>query len=453
MKTTTWETKLVNVVDLFLDEENVRLDHSSGPASQDALAHDLFVNQDAYELAQGIARNGLFQHELPIVIEDGKRLVVIEGNRRVAALKGLIQPSLVPSHSAKLEQLKKSSEFLPISSIEVKVAPSRAAALQLLAAIHTTESRKPWTTLRQAYFYYAQVQSKSRNLKQLVSEYPNVDVPRFIRMWEMHQIARSISYDTPEDASRVADQLNFPITTLERIYDNEAFQVAFGVAFDKNGKATIKAESDSFKQAYKRIIEDIINKSVTSRTHNKASDIKTYVENLQKPSLAGSGKTTASKEYKPVPPPKRERTAKGLAPKDIVCTLNSPGVKRILKELQQLDYRKFPNAAHDLLRSFLECSFKAYFAHKNIVVPSKSHYTYLSDVLVEAEKHFQTVNKKLVQPVKIIHGSAGNASANYLFSKDRLDAANHNPAVFSTGEQVKDAWDQMEEILRFILKP
>lgn len=453
MKKGHWETRTVNVVDLFLDEENIRLDDGDSKASQDALAHDLFVNQNAFDLVQSIARNGLFQHELPIVIESGKRLTVIEGNRRVAALKGIIQPSLVPSYASRIEQAKKGSVELPIESIEVKVAPSREAALQLLAAIHTTESRKPWATLRQAYFYYAQIKSKSRTLTQLIDEYPNADVPRFVRMWEMHQIARSIQYDSPDDAAKVADQQNFPISTLERIYNNDAFQNTFGVAFDRHGKATLKADPESFKKAYKRVIEDIINSVVTSRSHNKAADIKEYVAGLPKPELTASGKTTASKEFKPIPPQKRERTPKGLAPKDIVCTLNSPGVKRILKELQLLDYRRFPNAAHDLLRSFLECSFKAYFAHKSIVVTSRSYYTYLSDVLDEAEKHFQTVNKKLVQPVRIIRGSAGNTTSNYLFSKDRLDAANHNPAVFSTGEQVKDACDQMEEILRFILNP
>lgn len=40
---------------------------------------------------------------------------------------------------------------------------------------------------------------------------------------------------------------------------------------------------------------------------------------------------------------------------------SSAGLRRRFEELQRLDVRDFPNAAHDLLRTVLECSIKDYF--------------------------------------------------------------------------------------------
>ncbi|MDK3156230.1 hypothetical protein QPK87_06535 [Kamptonema cortianum] len=310
-----WETQNVNVVDLLLDDENIRLDDGRTDASQDALIHDLFINQNAFELVLSITRNGLFPHEIPITLRSGKRLTVIEGNRRIAALKAIIQPSLVPSHAGKIEKAKKDNLFVPIETLDVKVAPSRDAVQPLLAAIHTTESRKPWATLRQAYFYYAQIESTGRTISELIDEYPHVDVPRFVRMWEMHLIARSILYDSNEDAIKVADQQKFPITTLERIYNNESFRSKFGIVFDQHGRVTINAEPEGFKKAYKHLIEDILNNVVTSRSHNKTAEINRYVAQLPAAKMTDDITSTASPEFGPVAPKPKLRTPKGLAPK------------------------------------------------------------------------------------------------------------------------------------------
>ena len=41
---------------------------------------------------------------------------------------------------------------------------------------------------------------------------------------------------------------------------------------------------------------------------------------------------------------------------------SSAGLRRRFEELKRLDVRDFPNAAHDLLRTVLECAIKDHFA-------------------------------------------------------------------------------------------
>jgi hypothetical protein len=73
----------------FLDPKNPRLaELGLGPnATQAEIAHILWRNMAVDEVALSIAENGFYRHEpLYAAVEDGKHFVV-EGNRRLAAVK------------------------------------------------------------------------------------------------------------------------------------------------------------------------------------------------------------------------------------------------------------------------------------------------------------------------------------------------------------------------------
>lgn len=87
-----WDEMVVDVVnDLHLDPRNVRLDIPDGVPESDII-QDLFTNEKALNLVEGIAKVGLLTHEVPIVVERDGQLIVVEGNRRVAALKAIQNP-------------------------------------------------------------------------------------------------------------------------------------------------------------------------------------------------------------------------------------------------------------------------------------------------------------------------------------------------------------------------
>ena len=77
---------------LLFDVKNPRLAESViGPnTSQTDLLKILWEKMAIEELAMSIAYNGYFVHEPLFVEETGKNLVVIEGNRRLAAVKLLL---------------------------------------------------------------------------------------------------------------------------------------------------------------------------------------------------------------------------------------------------------------------------------------------------------------------------------------------------------------------------
>lgn len=183
-----WDEKEVSINQLLLDEENIRLDISN--KTQDVVITDLFVNEKAMQILESIYKNGLFPDEIPVVIKHKSKYIVIDGNRRVVSLKAMLTPGIAPKrYQQKIEKMMQG--YMPIRKVKVIVAPGRKEVDKYLAAKHTKTTRRPWSALRRAYFYYAQKENGT-NIEKLIERYENKDIPRHIRMYEMQQLALSL---------------------------------------------------------------------------------------------------------------------------------------------------------------------------------------------------------------------------------------------------------------------
>lgn len=94
--------KFVNISELKFDQKNPRLvevDLGSKPTDFQII-EELWTTMDVQELVLSIANSGYFPHE-PIIIEkDGKSNTVIEGNRRLAAVKIILDSDLAGNLNA-----------------------------------------------------------------------------------------------------------------------------------------------------------------------------------------------------------------------------------------------------------------------------------------------------------------------------------------------------------------
>jgi hypothetical protein len=79
---------------LYLDDKNPRMAGASEGQSQDAIVEYLWREMAVAEIALSIRQNGFFQHEPLFAAREGGKLVVIEGNRRLAAVKLLCDVKL-----------------------------------------------------------------------------------------------------------------------------------------------------------------------------------------------------------------------------------------------------------------------------------------------------------------------------------------------------------------------
>lgn len=122
---------------------------------------------DVRELVQSIAASGFFDHEPLIVATERGKNVVIEGNRRLAAVRVLLDPKLIESSNYEIPVLsredKKKLEELPV------VRDTRAKAWRYLGFKHVNGPAK-WSSYAKAK-YIAEVHQKYKvSLEQIADQ-------------------------------------------------------------------------------------------------------------------------------------------------------------------------------------------------------------------------------------------------------------------------------------------
>lgn len=452
-----WPIREYPIQQLFLDQHNIRTPISN--QDQDALIRDMFTNEGAFDIAKSFVQNGLFPDEFPIVVEEDGKLIAIEGNRRLAALKALLEPEKVPAYEKKIQAL----ENPRIQKIRAVLAPNREAALKHIANKHTIDLRRRWKPLRQAYFYKSQLDN-GKTLQELANEFPEHNIPKFIKMLEMHHLAKAMDIND-NLKKKVHNDRDFPISTLERFYTDTNVTNFLGIEFDDFGKVTVKVEKKEFEKSFSKIIEDIASDNVNSRTHNKADEREEYLKSFPKqlkPDLTKKGNFTA-RDFKiqPIAQLQKQRAGKvgKRMPKglffqsDIPYNLGSTSLRIIYNELRDISVEAFPNATHELIRSFLECALVYYLKETGeyeLISKNEKHNPPLSEMLtfVVSDK-CKTIKDANIKQV------ANQIKADWTstYSLERMNMIKHNENWTSTEKDVRSAWGKIESLMKILLSP
>lgn len=489
----TWEELTVDIVNgVRLDPRNVRLDIPEGVPESD-IVQDLFTNEKALNLVEGITKVGLLTHEVPIVVERDGTLIVVEGNRRVAALKAIQNPYLAPDHQARISKLAQSIESRDeLRHITVKKAPTQDDADQLIAALHTGNQRVAWSPARQAAFFQAQLDG-GKTAEQLVAQYPTIDVRKFITRSKILGLFRGVSFTDPSLHDYV-NRRRFPVSTLARLYENDKFLQLAGIEIDSDtGNVDLRSSRALFERLATKIVSDIrdgiINTRVLNRTtgeryvaymdelrdllneyedssadhgafHESSSNAGTGGSSRQEaePSdenhdghqkSSDSGSDAGSDKAKPFPRKRNYLNTDNLT----VPSTFPASIHEIVKELSAINIQRFPNATLDLLRTFLEKTIKAHAEVLGEDIRKGSNeqgFVYLSNCLVWLEEHFKTTGQTaFIQPVQKIRGGRYG----FVGSKAHLDATNHNHHIFATPDDVRECWATIEGVMKAVLKP
>lgn len=140
---------LVNLEDLFLDPQNPRLPTSISRSQQDMLTY-LAKYTSIEDLMNAIAENNYFAGEPLIAFKESGKYYVVEGNRRLTALKLIDNPFQVSNPSARSIEISENARYKP-KIIPVVVVTSREAAIPYLGYRHIT-GVKQWEPLAKARY-------------------------------------------------------------------------------------------------------------------------------------------------------------------------------------------------------------------------------------------------------------------------------------------------------------
>jgi hypothetical protein len=282
-----------------------------------------------------------------------------------------------------------------------------------------------------------------------MKKYKGVDVPKYIKMYEMHHIAMSLDNISDDIRRKISNKRSFPITTLERFYGDSYAREWLGIKFDTITGEVKAPKTKLFDKVYSRVITDIVEEKATSRKQLETEETRRiYIDGIIK-ELANGKKVkginlSGSEKFKEKKLPKEIIGAK-LSPLAIKSTLKCSGVERVLYEVENIEYKKFPNATADMLRTFLEIVLKAYLKKiSQYPKPTRGKYVFLEDVLTKMET--------ILSSQKNDTESVGLPQVIGALKKQKwyLEAINHNPDVFAIENTVEDAWDQMKPLIEYV---
>jgi DNA-directed RNA polymerase beta subunit len=120
-------------------------------------------------------------------------------------------------------------------------------------------------------------------------------------------------------------------------------------------------------------------------------------------------------------------------------------------ELKNIEVALFPNATHDLLRSFLECSLIVFFKNKNEfdqIQKNSNHNPSLGDMLtfIINGKSKVITDQNIILATKQIKTDYDKP-----YSLERLNMINHNENWVSSEREVRSAWGKLESLFKLNL--
>ena len=147
------DIQLLPTDDLHFDSRNPRLaEYGIAETSSDEdIVSLLWDTMDIEELVQSITASGYFPHEPLIVVEENGKKVVIEGNRRLAAVKALLLgPAASEEKGWKVPKLDERA-LSNLENLPARISPGREDSWRYLGFKHVNGPAK-WTGYAKAKY-------------------------------------------------------------------------------------------------------------------------------------------------------------------------------------------------------------------------------------------------------------------------------------------------------------
>jgi hypothetical protein len=425
------------IKNLHLDLHNYRT--IPQPDEEQAVKALIAVNPDWFwPLMESLLDDGFEPTENIIVLRADNKLVVKEGNRRVAALKliyRLVNNVEIPDNITKKigtlpAEWKKANSLVPCAIFENEEV---ATVEKLVARTHAKgekAGRDKWTAVARARF--------ERDRKG-ASE-PGLDL-----LEKYLKLGKNLS---PQQAERWAG--DFPLSVLD-----EAIQKLTSLLNLKKPIDLVQLYPDKHKRLLNQVIFDIgishlgfkelrsadpfwgdsygVQPKPTGSLHQstgRGSHITTTTPNggTSSAPTGSGGRTLPTAAYASNDPKSVRRMLKGFK----VRGSGRDKIKTLLDEIKGLKHEDHPHAFCFLLRSLFELSAKAYCTdHRNAGGPKLQNKDgkdkMLSEVLREITAHM-TASGKDIQKVKTLHGATTElAKKDGILSVTSLNQLIHNP--------------------------
>ena len=350
----------IAISQLLLDTANPRL-----PEIQDSQLEAIRAIAKAQDdhivaLATHLVGNGPNPASLIIVMpapESKGMYIVLDGNRRISALKILDNPSIVEGEikSINFHKLKK-------LSLQYEKSP----ILKMVCIIFKDrEEADTWVEL--THRGYSQGAGLVEWDGQVAARYDARKGKKVIELQILDFVSERVSLS--EKTETLIKNGRFPVSTLKRLLDTPYVRKKLGIGKRGDEVTTSYPESELLK-GLTHIIEELGQGNVTvsklksqDQRVNYINELPTDVlpevsTKLNKEYLLGSSPSIqkSNKDKTKASSRKRVRIRVTLIPRDINITINQNRISAIYNELKMMNLDEFPNSVAIMLRVFIELS-------------------------------------------------------------------------------------------------
>ena len=479
------KTSLVDVRNLYLDKKNFRIDFDKVRNDED-LSKLLFEEENIVEMAQSIvSRNGLYPHEFLIVVRENGKDIVMEGNRRVLAIRCLLDLNLVP-----LEYRPKFKAAIGEVSQELKekiskvnvVYMSREEALKIVADKHSDISYRKWSLISQWRFIREQFQRFNSDIDKtldFIDPETASDVTNGIKFINLIDYIRNLGWWDSENLRASIEKNRLEPTRLTRALNYTDVQNALNLSFDEKYEVLIKPgtdknafdyvlfnfaksaliDSDDWAKINTRSTKDEIISLIESwyseyqKRDKENQTSEKNVHNNKEDETGRSGAENSNESSKKKENPDGETQNKKQSGKkpviyfsDLKCTVDDNKLKGLALELSKITMTQFPAAAIMLTRSLLEVSLLYQINKKGL---NSDYYQYKGKDGLKKILNF-SINKSsvLFKDPKAAKGLEYLENSKY---KDFMDDIVHSKWITPTASDVANIAGKIRELLKAIL--
>lgn len=190
---------------LKFDPENPRLPLSMRTTTDDSeIVTWMLSNASLEELLESIAQQGFFDGEPLLGYWNNDKVVIVEGNRRLAAVKLFNDPKLAKKKIKKTQSIIDEAEAQPPAELPVIIYQHRTEILKYLGYRHIT-GVKSWSAL-----------SKARYLQQLQQDFEDIPLKQ-----QFQRLAKEIG-SNPNYVARLLTTLKL----YQVIEENDFFEIS-----------------------------------------------------------------------------------------------------------------------------------------------------------------------------------------------------------------------------------
>ena len=372
----SWERLFLSISNLKLDKNNPRIPYYIPTKTTKEILSYLFEHEEIEKLAEKIVDKGFINHEPIYVTKENNSYIVIEGNRRISALKCLLDPSQAPSVklTKKFDKLKNKLGDDLLDKVEVYVAPSRIDAQNILFELHA-EGKLQWNRQQKNNFIVGAGATSGESIEEIAARF-NVKPSEIQDSVQEYYLNRYFTeLGLPSDIEEKALNTNFSLTNLSRLVNTNLFKQVTGFKIN-DGKLQTQISKNKFNYLISYFVKDIIDKRIDSRKLNKVEKIEEYINKIydsipndtEDNGVVDFGpKNTQNMNDLPInnKEPKKKKSCEMLIPKKKTYHTGLQKLDILIGEAQGIIIDMHKNASALLLRTILELAVVRTFEINN----------------------------------------------------------------------------------------